>query len=87
MSSKYVRKERIFRFAEVGHGEAGQLDMPSRCLQHGILIEDQWPGVIGFDAPFCERLVAHFVESSDHDHDVREREFTEGREVSECSQP
>ena len=37
--------------------------MPSRCFQHRILAEDKWPGVIGFDEPFGERLVAHFVES------------------------
>src|SRR5512132_3168923 len=38
--------------AEVGHGDAGQHDVPSRCFQHGILAEHQWPGVIGFDEPF-----------------------------------
>src|ERR1039458_10490727 len=73
--------------AEVGHGDAGQLDVPSRCFQHGILAKHEWPGVIGFDEPFGECLVAHFVESPERDPDVGERFFTEGGEVSERCQP
>src|ERR1017187_6000072 len=73
--------------AEVGIGDAGQLDVPSRCFQHGILAEDQWPRVIGFDKPFGERLVAHFVESSEHNDHVGERDFAESGEASECCQP
>src|SRR5208282_3298541 len=73
--------------AEVGHGDAGQLDVPSGCFQHAISVEHERPGVIGFDEPFGERLVAHFVESPERDHDVGERFFTEGGEVSECCQP
>src|SRR5208283_2461114 len=42
--------------AEVGHGDAGQLDVPSRCFQRGILAKHERPGVIGFDEPFGERL-------------------------------
>ncbi len=44
--------------AEVGHGDAGQLDVPSRCFQHDVLAEDEWSRVVGFDEPFGERLVA-----------------------------
>src|SRR5450755_1719929 len=73
--------------AEIGHGDAGQLDVPSRCFQHAIRAQHERPGVIGFDEPFGERLVAHFVESPERDHDVGERFFTEGGEVSECCQP
>src|SRR6266516_6515300 len=73
--------------AEVGHGDAGQLDVPSRCFQHGILAEYEWPGVVGFDEPFGECLVAHVVASTECDHDVGERCFTQGRQVSECCQP
>ncbi len=36
-----VRTERPdFSVVEVGHGDAGQLDVPSRCFQHGVLAED-----------------------------------------------
>ena len=61
--------------------------MPSRCFHHRIVAEDERPGVIGFDEPFGERLVAHLVESPQHDDDVRERLLTEGGELSECFQP
>src|ERR1039458_2231610 len=71
--------------AEVGHGDAGQLDVPSRCFQHGIRAEHEWPGVIGFDEPFGVRLVAHFVQPPERDHDVGERFFTEGGEVDRKS--
>src|SRR5450755_4246362 len=73
--------------AEIGHGDAGQLDVPSRCFQHAILAQHEWPCVIGFDEPFGERLVAHLVESPERDHDVGERFLTEAGEVSECCQP
>jgi hypothetical protein len=40
MSSKYVRYDRIF-LPEVGHGDAGQLDMLSCRLQDRVLTEDE----------------------------------------------
>ena len=43
--------------------------------------------MIGFDEPFGEGLVAHFVESSEHDDDVGERFFTESGELGECGSP
>src|SRR5271165_1537205 len=73
--------------AEVGHGDAGQLDVPTRCFQHAILAQHERPGVISVDEPFGECLVAHFVDSPERDHDVGERCLTEGGEVSECCQP
>ncbi len=48
-------------------------------LPHRILAEDERPRVIGFDDPFGERLVAHFVESPEHDDDVGERRVAERR--------
>ena len=63
MSSKYVRNDRIFAVAEVGHGDAGQPDVPSGCFQRAVLAEHERPGVIGFDEPFGVRLVAHFEET------------------------
>ena len=61
--------------------------MPSRCIQHRLVAEDERPGVIGFDEPFGERLVAHLVEPSQRDDDVGERLFTERRQLTECFQP
>ena len=61
--------------------------MPPRCLHHRIVAEDERPRVIGFDEPFGERLVAHLVECSEHDDDIRERVFTEGGEPGERFQP
>ena len=79
-----VRPERPdLPLAEVGHGDAGQPDVPSRCFQHGILAEHERARVIGFDQPFGVRLVAHFVESSEHEDDVGERYFTEGGQLRE----
>src|SRR5512135_2976861 len=73
--------------AEVSHGDAGQLDVLSRCFQHAALAEHQWPRVVGVDEPFGKRLVAHLVQAPERDHDVGERFFTEGGQVSECCQP
>src|SRR5450755_4252162 len=73
--------------AEVGHGDARQLEAPSRCCQHAILAKHERPGVIGFDEPFSERLIAHLVESPERDHDVGERCLTKGRQGSEPCQP
>ena len=42
--------------------------------------------MIGFDQPFRERLVAHFVESSQHEDDVGERDLAEGDELDERRQ-
>ena len=87
MSSKYVRYDRIFSSRKSATVTPANWTWRPGCFQHGILAEDQGPGVIGFDEPFGERLVAHLVESSEHDGDVGEREFTEGGELSECGQP
>ena len=51
--------------AEVGHGDACEFDMPSRCFQHRILAEDKWPGVVGFDEPFAQILLTdHLLEGA-----------------------
>jgi hypothetical protein len=45
-----VRPERPdLALAEVGHGDAGQLDVPPGCFQSAISAEHERPGVIGFD--------------------------------------
>ena len=61
--------------------------MPSRRLHDGIFAEDERSRVIGLDDPLRERLVAHLVESSEHDDDVGERHITEGGELGECREP
>ena len=61
--------------------------MPSGCVQHRILVEDEWPRVIGFDEPLGERLVAHLVESPEHDDNVGERQLPQGGELGERRQP
>src|ERR1035441_5956174 len=73
--------------AEGGHGDTGPLTVLGGPCLRPILAKHACPSVIGFDEPFGVRLVAHFVESPERDHDVGERFFTEGGEVSECCQP
>src|ERR1700722_4622196 len=74
-------------FSEVGHGDARQLHVRSRCLHFDILGEDQRAGVISFDQPFGIRLIAHFVQSSEKNDDVGECDLAEGGEGGEFREP
>ena len=87
MSSKYVRYDRIFPSRKSATVTPANWTCRPVASSTAILAEDERPRVIGFDEPFGERLIAHFVESPEHDDDVGERFLTEGREVSECRQP
>ena len=86
-SSKYVRYDRIFPSRKSATVTPANWTCRPVRFQHGILVEDEWPRVIGFDEPLGERLVAHFVESAEQDDDVGERHFAESGELSECCQP
>ncbi len=61
--------------------------MPSRRIQLRTVVEDERPRVIGLDEPFGERLVTHFIEPSEHDHDVGERHITLSGKLDERRQP
>ena len=73
--------------AEVGHADAGQLDVSSGCFHRDVVVQDEWAGVIGFDQPFGVHPVADLVDGSQPDHDVGERDVTQRGELSECCQP
>ena len=80
MSSKYVRYDLILPSLKVGHSYARQLDVPSCCLYLGPLAKDQGSSVISFNQPFGIGLVAHFIQPTEENHDVRECDLTEGGE-------
>ena len=87
MSSKYVRYDAILPSRKSATVAPGNLTCRPRRLQFGILAENQWPRVIGFDQPLGVCLIAHFVQPSEEHDDVGECDITEGSEDRERSEP
>ena len=65
-SSKYVLYDRIFPSRKSATVTPASWTCSPGCLQRRVLTEDERAGVVRFDNPFCERLVADFVEPSEH---------------------